>query len=559
MFSASSTQVRSYVMVLILTALAMVLPSGVRGQEKIDAKARTTQYLLENTYLGHAAEMPGLDEPMDVLQGYLDQGRHGPERPNAGREITIWKKLTERYPDSRYAYSGLGRAYRARFESSRSTQDLQRAIKAYARASEIALLQGRIRYTRELSATIVQAKSTESVEQLDSKSVEQLNARSVEQLDQVFGPLIAAGPDLAPKELYLALVDYGDGLAALADERAWEHFEQAITLRPQNNIEAINRYAKRLLERDRAREALDLLESRLNRDERIRRVKPAYLRKEAMTRLGLDTSSADEEIEEIDRRLNQGTGAMTAETAKIVADIFSDPEKFVHNVATDDCRSTTYAQRAVCTSYGQCYYPYLVNLAEILWNEARGESWGQSDMVGWTVRNRALQRVSCDAYPGGTTSTTCLTALPCGDPNNCDLSKWYCCSEHGGTTTVGATHYQFNDTHVAMADLEDAATITEAYDIINGRIPDPSTGFIPPGISGCPSPLYCSAACTTGANQLSPSPSGPMEYRAYDYCAAAASCKWYAKNTCGDLPTPTNCGTYPRQNPSDNYFWNRYN
>lgn len=542
MLLVSKTQTRSSVMVLILTVLAVILPGNVRGEEKSDTKARTTQYLLENTYLGHAAELPSFDEPVEVLQRYLDQGRHGPETPNLGREITAWKRLTQRYPSSRYAFFGLGRAYRMRFEKLKSTQDLQRAISAFAKASEIALSQGRIRYTRELSVLIVENKS----------------AKAADQLDEVFGPLMAAGPSMAPKEFYLALVDYGDGLAAAGDERAWEQFEKAINLRPQNNIEAINRYAKRLLERGRAQDALDLLESRLSREERIRRVLPVYLRKEALTRLGLDTSSADEEIAEIDRRQNQGTGAVTAGIADLAADIFSVPEKFAHTVATDDCRSTTYAQRSVCTSYGKCYYPYLVNLAEILFNEARGETWGASDMVGWTVRDRALQRVSCDAYPGGTTSTTCRSTLPCGDPSFCDLSKWYCCSEHGGTTTVGTAHSQFNDTHALMADLENAATIQEAYDIINGRIPEPSTGFIPPGISGCPSPLYCSApACTTGANQTSPAPQGPMEYRGYNYCAAAQSCKWYAKNACGDLPMPASCTS--GGGAGDNYFWNRYN
>lgn len=543
MRSDSGTQARSYFMVFIFTLVAAILPSGLRGEEASNTKARTTQYLLNNTYLGHAAEMPGLDEPVEVLQRYLDQGRHGPESPSPGREITVWSRLTQRYPNSRYAYSGLGRAYRMRFEKSKSTQDLQGSINAYAKASQIALSQGQIRYTRELSLSIVQTKS----------------ATTVEQLDQLFGPLISAGPGLSAKEFYLALVDYGDGLAALADERAWAHFERAINLRPQNNIEAINRYAKRLLERDRARVALDVLEGRLTRDERIRRIVPAYLRKEALKRLGLDTSSADEEIEEIDRRTNQGAGAVTAATAKLAADIFSAPEKFAHNVATDDCRSTTYAQSNVCTSYGKCYPPYLVNLAEILWNEARGESWGQSDMVGWTVRDRVLQRVSCDAYPGGTTSTTCRTTLPCGDANSnfCDLSRWYCCSEHGGTTAVGVSHVQFNDAHVAIIDLENAATLQEAYDIINGRIPDPSTGFIPYGISGCPSPLYCAAACTTGANQFDPSPGGPMEYRGNNYCAAAQSCKTYFKNVCGDLPTPASCTT--GGGAGDNYFWNRYN
>jgi tetratricopeptide (TPR) repeat protein len=543
--SAHGTQTRLYVMVLILIVVAAILPSAVRGEEKSDEKARTVQYLLRNTYLGHAAELPSLDEPVEVLQRYLGQGLHGSERPSVSREVTIWKRLTQRYPNSRYAYFGLGRAYRARFEKSKSTQDLQRAINAFSKASEMALSQGRIRYTRDLSVAIVQ----------QGKSV-----KAAEQLDQVFGPLMDAGPGMAPKEFYLALVDYGDGLAALADERAWEHFERAIDLRPENNIEAINRYAKRLLERGRAREALEVLETRISRDERIRRVVPAYVRKEALARLGLDTSSADEEIEEIDRRTNGGVGALTAEAAKLAASIFS-PVEYAHTNQTDDCRDATYAQRAVCTSYGKCYYPYLINLAEILWNEARGESWGQSDMVGWTVRNRALQGVSCDSYVGGINATSCRSNLPCGDPKGCDFSRWYCCVEHGGTFNVGTPHQQFNDTHVPMAWLEDAATITEAYEIINGRIPDPSTGFIPLNISGC-NGRSCASFCTTGVNTHSPSPNGPMEYLGYDYCArriaGTTQCKRYVANVCGDLPVPTTCSTTPR-NHGDNHFWNRIN
>jgi tetratricopeptide (TPR) repeat protein len=547
MLSLPGIKARSYIMMIALAMLAVILPSKMRGDEEPDAKARprSTQYLIENTYLGHAAQMPRLEEPADVLLTFLDRGRHGSGRLNVEKEIFIWKRLNKRYPDSRYAYFGLGGAYRLRFAKSKSTQDLQRAISAYAKASEMALSQGRIVYTRELSEAIVKTKST----------------KSVEQLDRIFGPLIDAGPSLSPKEFYLALVDYGDGLAALADERAWEHFERAIDLRPQNNIEAINRYAQRLLERGRAREALDLLEGRVSRDERIRRVVPAYFRREAMTRLGLDASSADEEIAETKSRLIHGAGAVTAETAR-TAGIFSAPEKgqFAHTVATDDCRNPTYAQRPVCgTYYSTCYYPYAVNLAEIIWNEARGEYWGQGDMVGWTVRNRVLQRVSCDAYPGGTTYTTCRSTLPCGDGdiNFCNLSRWYCCAEHGGTTAWGTSHDQFNDAHVAMLDLELSAIIFQAYDMINGRIPDPSRNFIPYGISGCSSLAGCGQSCTTGANQFDPSPYGPMEYRGSNYCALASSCKWYAKNVCGNLPVPTSCST--GDNAGDNHFWNRYN
>jgi hypothetical protein len=269
-----------------------------------------------------------------------------------------------------------------------------------------------------------------------------------------------------------------------------------------------------------------------------------------LKQLNMDTSTADDEVKALDKRFEGGIGIANS-TSSVV-------EKWAHTNAADDCRDARYATTPIYSVASQKYfYPYLINLAEIIFNEARGEDWGQMDMVGWTVRNRVLQGVSCDSYRGGVNwHTTCAT-LPCGDGNTafCDLSRWYCCAEHGATTTVSATSVQFNDTHVAIADLDYYNLPTESWDIMNGRIPDPSTGFIPSGISDCTT--GCGAFCTTGANTGSPSPRGPMEYLDHNYCAAASTCKWYSGNICGSLPYTTNCTT--GGNRGDNHFWNKYN
>jgi hypothetical protein len=518
--------------------------SATPDQENQENRKRrntpTYKELLETTYLGHAGEMPETDEPVEVLLAYLEQGKHpSPSKSDvaaAYQEVANWKKLVHRYPSSRYARFGLGRAYRSRAVLMKSTKDLRSAAKALAWANSIALSRGRILYTREISEIAGEL-------------------RDPDLLEESFAPVLAVGNNLKRREYFLALLDYADGLAELSDSRAWDHFEQALDLYPEIRIEGVNRYGDRLLKGGKAQEALNMLESRLTRDERVRYGKPALLRKQALVALGMDTSSADDEIEEAFQRRRSAAGLVGQAAASNTSGVKLIWGEFAHSTASDDCRSTTYAQQLQCASSGSCYYPFEVNLAEILWNEARGESLGGKDMVGWTVRDRALERVSCDAYPGGTTSTTCRSTVPCGDPSNCAVSQYYCCSEHGGTTTVGATHFQFNDAHVTLSNLESAGLLDEAYFIILGAIPEPSNNFVPSGVSSCT--LGCGGFCNTGTNYTSASPQGPMEYRANNYCAAAQTCKWYAKNVCGDLPTPSSCST--GGNSGDNHFWNRLN
>src|SRR5262249_19185527 len=103
-----------------------------------------------------------------------------------------------------------------------------------------------------------------------------------------------------------------------------------------------------------------------------------------------------------------------------------------HINASDDCRGV--AKSLTCQPdpiYGGCFHPWALNLAEILFNEARFERSGAQAMVGWTVRDRAflsLKKVlasgstctsgygclRCDSYRGaeaGAGTQSCRTAL----------------------------------------------------------------------------------------------------------------------------------------------------
>lgn len=502
-----------------------------------DGQSRAFERLLRNTYLGHAAELPDANEPVVVLQAYLDLQKHDQvlDRKGLDSNIAKWRKFTRQYPDSRYAHLGLGKAYRERGAFTGSA-DLGLAAASYIRAGQLGMAKGRLLFTRQISDLMIQTGNLKG-------------------LDEAFKPMLsfAKASGIRSSEQYLVILDYADGLAGLRDERAWDFFEQALALQP-GGIEAVNRYAQRLLESSKAEEALTVLENQITREERIRFVRPAFLRRQALKMLGRDTAPADAEIVEIRDRFGK-RGAYFPEKD------LNDPlvpvdEQFAHSNSTDDCRSTTYAQNQQCDSSGTCLYPYVVNLAEIMYNEARGEAIGVQDAVGWTVRDRAFQGVSCDAYVGGVNYTSCRTNLPCGDPSRCAISRYYCCVEHGATTTVGTAHSQFNDAHVTLSTLISSGQFYEAQLVWWGAVPDPTTGFIPSGLSGCTVGCGSENYCTTGVNFDSPSPNGPMEYLGYNYCAAAQTCKIYKGNVCGSNVRATSCSS---GGTGDNYFWNRRN
>jgi hypothetical protein len=251
---------------------------------------------------------------------------------------------------------------------------------------------------------------------------------------------------------------------------------------------------------------------------------------------------------------------------------------YEHDVFSDDCRRQNQTCFPDPNVPGTCFWADTLNLAEILYNEARGETRGAQATVGWTVRDRAYQRLSCDSYPGaeggGNVTQTCRATVPCSDPNFCDSSKRYCCVMHGGTTTLGAPQSQFNDEHVPFNTLYTGGFAYRAVHILNGWIPDVSTGFIPSGLDenngsrcnthnppvpgDCGDP-FCNPCVDPDCelviiNPGQASPRGPQEFRSGQYSAQNPSCKQAPTvNTCqGAANNFVCCNASP-----NNYFWNR--
>jgi hypothetical protein len=243
----------------------------------------------------------------------------------------------------------------------------------------------------------------------------------------------------------------------------------------------------------------------------------------------------------------------TAWSAVAGADFTDRPAQppYVHNINSDDCRTQNQTCYPDPGNPGACFRAQTINLAEIIYNEARAELWGAQALVGWTVRDRAYQSLSCDSYKGaeggGAVTNTCRATLPCNDPLFCDSSKRYCCVMHGGTTTFGVSQSQFNDGHVDFNTLYNQNFLYLAVYILNGLIPDPATGFVPPGVTGCGSTTTCDSAtlfCSVRTNTTSPDPHGPHEYLNKIYDAKAFTCR----NRIGF----TQCAG---GGPGDNYFW----
>lgn len=526
--------------------------------------------LLRTTYLGHGYNLPDPGEPVEVLEAYLAMNRHSDEPtsnlPQSNKpavvkasynpaamesgvvraaaqadatvqldaEIAKWRGLVEANPTSRHAHLGLATLENTKADLLRDRNARRSAADHFIKAAELALEHGEVRHTHEVSRVLVELKD---------------GAR----LGEIFSRILEVAPRVGQKDHYLALVDYADGLARLNRRQADARFEEAIRLYSVNNSEAINRYAQHLLGRRNARKALAVLDQ-MTPDDRQMHVLPVFLRKRALEQLRRDTSSADAEIELMRQRLGTDVeGGMPGPELTGEPVMTQRPIAFAHGNYTDDCRAPYYNGVLHCStapSGGWCWFPFTVNLGEIIWNEARGESVGAQALVAWTVRDRVLQTVSCDTYVGGSNYYPSVRdRLPCDLPGSqsCSLARGYCWAEHGGTSYVGQAHWQFNDAHVFIDDLANSGTIYPAFYVINGWMWDRSTNYIPPGVWYCVGDGCNTNLCYYGSNSYSPSPSGPMEYRSNVYPAAGAGvCKLASGFVCGN-----------GANPSDNYFWNR--
>ncbi|MEQ1440713.1 hypothetical protein AAG565_15280 [Fontimonas sp. SYSU GA230001] len=469
-------------------------------------------------------------------------------------QIAEWTSVLASYPESRHAHVVLAKLLTAAGKQ-------REALKEYRLASDIALRNGHIRYSYEQAQLAVAIK--------DRK-----------ELDKAFASMIDKTPP-DEKGHYLALVDYADALAQLGSDDAWQFFEKAITLRKRERADyAVTIYGLRLVRSGKPARALEVLNRLALPGGAMQSPGIYYVR-----HMALSASNAD--VTEIESSMRaMGLEVPSAEYAVPAA----APSGFKHEEQADDCRRdpndfplSGEDKIYYCPGTGAVVVTHVFNLAEVIWNEARGESFGGQAAVAWTVRNRTRRKPTCDSYPGaegGKGTSTCRSALTCNVPlysppnASCDTAKRYCCVLHGGTTKVGATHLQFNDAHHAVDESICLTTFLVAHTTRDGHTRDPATGYQSPLCGNAPDDLcatnYCKRKCSPDEPDCSGCPfsscdwfnwvgtpiDGAQEYRnkAYAPLGNSASCKQApTTNTCtGDDSNFVCCDA-----PPNNYFWNR--
>ena len=424
-------------------------------------------------------------------------------------------------------------------ERPRAVELLRESLNAYRAAASLSLEDGRIRYTQPLKELAVELGDPTA-------------------LQEIFARFLQTTTD--EKGLYLARVDLADGLAKLADPAAESYFRAAIGMRPPvDSAEAHIRYAKFLKQGKRPAEALGVL-SRFDEDARFACSNVAFLRHNLMRELNLDTAQSAAEVARI-QSSRAGTPGRVA-TSILDAPVGRTSEtptsgaigllagQFSHTVSSDDSRDPVAAQKFI-QGNGFMYAPYMVNVAEVIWNESRGESQNGQIAIGWGIRNRRAVNIRpCDAYIGSESNANtpaCRAATPSGpQPEFTDLARSYSCVVHGGTTAVGASHDQMNDGHVSLAELENTCIMDTTLDTLADVYCDTTTFNLP-------IPVFCPDFTFRQGN-----PRGGQEWLNFNYCAARPECKVRLGNPGGTLPDPGSpCPARGAAKPgeADNWFW----
>ncbi|NQY65206.1 MAG: hypothetical protein HRT38_16085 [Alteromonadaceae bacterium] len=316
-----------------------------------------------------------------------------------------------------------------------------------------------------------------------------------------------------------------------------------------------------MLDNDKSREALNILDKFSHEDRRMY-VHIAQLRQKIMHQLNLDTQEVDNEMNEIRKNLGDGpfivdipkyTDIIQSFTTNVLGLTKAYAFAFAHNNEADDSRGK-YAASFISTPIN-FISPRLVNAAEVVYNEARGERRIGRLAVAWAIRNRStIDMNSCDFYPGAEghpAVSACRAITPSGpsgpDSLYVDITKRYSCVVHGGTTKVGAMNTQMNDAHVNIVNLVSSGVLWEMRDVAYGRIPDP-TGL----------KVFFPSLDYHEKNHYKGNPDGAQEWRKKNYCAFSYACKVRLGNIGGDLSDPGNiCPTDGGASSTDVFFWGR--
>ena len=332
--------------------------------------------------------------------------------------------------------------------------------------------------------------------------------------------------------VYLA---YAIALGKLKHPLAQDMFTRAITTRPTGTWAAHEAYTAYLRETRQYQRVLDLLTPAIMKDAGILREFFRSARCEALVGLGRDREAKSECRGDASRSQPPSSVGSTQTRPRSRPGAVTAAVNYPHNNTADDCRSQ--AGCAYHPNGGAWCYNYLVwNLTEVALNEALGEAPGVLHSVAWTARDRAirLSAPGCGGFPGANTS--CTSGCPWyWNPQACDLQKKYCCVIHASN--------QFNRTHIPTPNIP-LFVLENTRRVVDGELPDPVSGYIPTGASGCVlNACDGTAYCNTAGSSYDAAPLGPLffygNYATQYRCRAVqpgvgVGCAIVAAETCGN-------------------------
>jgi tetratricopeptide (TPR) repeat protein len=405
---------------------------------------------IKDNYLAHRAEFPDEDEPVGALRAFVS-GQELLVKGEVGQAVAHFEQAVAAYLRSRHVHAGLGRAL---LQSGADKATLERAAGALLEAHRLGLRHGRVRYTDDLSRALGELKDTE-------------------RLGQVFPPLLARAG-----ESWVLSLDYAHGLARAGSAEAEQWYQRSVQARTDGVLEPQVQYARWLLERNRAAEALAVLTPRAGEaDASVLRFYRGY---------------AAEQFGDLARAREEYLGAQG------FSEMFALPGTWRTSLASslglrfdDDVSAQTH-----CTGH--------IRLSQLLYCEARGEGTGGQRVVGWTVRTRVFR---------GTEQTGCTI-------NNAGATT---CDKYVSVTTQSGQFY--------LCGVSDATSDSVAYDVYFGTVPDPYTRWCVGGaLNGTNFCLdRCSAANSIGANVDGPS----------FFYSTSSICTTRHPSGCGSVPAKT--------------------
>ncbi|TCP55841.1 hypothetical protein EV586_103500 [Tumebacillus sp. BK434] len=477
---------------ILLAAALLLPPAGMEwnGSPAIAAGDKKFQpgveAFIQGTYLGHANELPDPNESLEVLQTYLSA-------KGSPKELDTFKGLVNKFPDSRHAHVGLAMAYYNEFSAKKDKKFAKLALEHELKAAEIALSYGNVLYTAWVKQMALDAGTPEAAVGL-------------------FDKVLAAQPDHYFTNLHRA--EMLNAMGKQADAEA--SFKKAIDVREAGNIDAHAAYAEFLITAGRYEEAL------------------------------VNTILIGENAYYIDflhgyalEKLGKGAAAQASYTKFTeFSQAFPAPAKFKIDgsayqagIAFEQSKSAAKSgDNTVNAVIGPEVVAASTNLSWAITCEAGGESVGGMRMVGWSIR----QRVNRGSTKVG--GVTCLSVTNAGSTMDAKYGDVICQSKQYSGVSCDTSD---NVTKCTNTNVRTATTNQVAFDVYNGLVPDPYTGYCPTGTRS--STTYCSATCTGATNNTTSfTTQTPHSFLSYSHAPL-----WGCAITAGAV-----CGN----GGSDNYF-----